>query len=157
MPSQFDDCYKAGARALEIYKLSTDCLMAHSIRAVERYLLEKYGFNTQIILAVENWMRADLGRVSVSSVAVENGGITYIYVQDDIGFNQQRFCIAHELYHVIWSIGSSEPSDHDHSKNTEGCCDCFANDLCLQHHRFYDDPKNIDKLKSIGDRTYRSS
>lgn len=156
MPSEFNDCHKAEARAKEIYKLSEDCLMAHSIRAVEKHLLEKYDFNTQIVVAIEDWLRTDLGRVSGCSVPASSGDVTYIYVQNDLEFNMQRFCIAHELYHVLWSVGSTEPGDHSRSVDAEELCDCFANDLCLQHRKFYEKIENVDRLKSIGERRFRS-
>src|ERR1700744_5696656 len=131
--TKFEDCYVAGGLAHQIYNTSFECLMAHSIRAVEKYLRDFHNFDTQIVLEPNKNVRDDTGRLSWCSVASNSGNITYIYFQEDADLekSRKRFCIAHELYHVIWSVGSSSSVPRD--KAVESTCDVFANDLCRMH------------------------
>jgi Zn-dependent peptidase ImmA (M78 family) len=79
-----------------------------------------------------------MGRLSWSSVAENKGDVTYIRYWNNRDFdkNHKRFCIAHELYHIIWSVGSS--SGVPRNAKTEYFCDAFANDLCSKHDKFYE-------------------
>jgi hypothetical protein len=140
---------EANSIAGEIYDLSTRALMAHSIRGVEQFLAKKYNFNTQVVLLFEPVFK-HFGRMSWCSVAANSGGLTFIAVDDnrDWDNNHRRFCVAHELYHVLWSIGSTRPPQRN--IRMEQICDQFANVLCQKHHEFNDNPANIAKLKFHG-------
>jgi hypothetical protein len=144
MASGFEDRAEVGNLAQRIYDTSTECLMAHSIRAVEKYLRDIYSFDTQIVLQPCEHVYADMGRLSWSSVAKNKGHITYIRFWDnkDLDKNHKRFCIAHELYHIVWSVGSS--SDVPRDRKTESICDTFANDLCFLHDKFYEAQAKIN-------------
>ncbi len=139
MKKEFERVAVAEQLAQHIYDTASGCLMAHSIRAVEKYLRETYNFDTQIVLQPCQHVFRDMGRLSWSSVAANRGHITYItYLDDkDLDKNHKRFCIAHELYHVIWSVGTS--SGVSRTTGTEQICDHFANDLCRKHDRFYEE------------------
>lgn len=150
MASDFADSETAGEFAKKIYEFSTNCLMAHSIRAVEQFLKQTYKFDTKIVLAEHAKVRSDTGRMSCCSVAQNNGDKTYILVQKDDNFerSRKRFCVAHELYHVIWSVASAQTSPR--TQMTESACDVFANDLCRLHDEFYADSANLAKLRFHG-------
>ncbi len=132
------DCDSAREVANEVYSLSEQCLMAHSIRAVEKYLLEKYAFPTQIILEISDNVVSDMDRLSWCSPAQNKGDKTFIFVDREWGDqDQRRFCVAHELYHIIWSVASVTPPDR--SRNGEEVCDIYANRLCELHNEFNTD------------------
>ena len=139
MATGFEAPATAERLAKSIYDISTECLMAHSIRSVERYLRETYKFDTQIVLKPSKTVFPDMGRLSWCSVAANSGDLTYIFFHDDPEWdrNRKRFCIAHELYHVIWSVGSA--ANVPRHKMTESLCDLFANDLCRHHDAFYEE------------------
>lgn len=120
--------------------------MAHSIRAVEQFLRDTYAFDTQIVLLDDKNVFKDTGRMSWCSVASNSGDPTYISVdaRSDWDNNHRRFCIAHELYHVIWSVGSAPQVPRTGA--VEMMCDHFANNLCNEHHKFYEDETNLKKL-----------
>lgn len=147
MATNFGDADVAGKLAHKAYQLSAECLMAHSIRAIEHYLRETYHFNTQIVLLASAEVLPDTGRMSWCSVAENSGDITYIFYHNDPEWNhsRKRFCVAHELYHVIWSVGTAAKVPR--SKLTESTCDVFANDLCRHHNQFYEDQA---KLQNVG-------
>jgi hypothetical protein len=130
--------------AQRIYDSSTECLMAHSIRAVERHLREVFQFNTQIVLTPCPDVFTDMGRLSWSSVASNSGHLTFIRYWDnkDLDKNHKRFCIAHELYHIIWSIATA--ADVPRTPEVEKMCDHFANELCRHHDKFYADQAKIN-------------
>jgi hypothetical protein len=146
MANNFGDATVAGELARKAYDLSTECLMAHSIRAVEKYLRDTYNFDTQIVLEASKEVLSDVGRMSWCSVAENSGDLTYIWFQYDPEWDRsrKRFCIAHELYHVIWSVGTA--SKVPRNKAVESTCDVFANDLCKFHDKFYDDQAKIQNL-----------
>jgi len=137
MPTNFEQPEEADRLAQRIDDISTDCFMAHAIRAAEKYLHETYGFDTQIILRPDRNILTDTGRISWSSVAQNSGHKTYIAFPADpnLDKNHKRFCIAHELYHVIWSIGSASGAVV-RNRGTEEICDMFANRLCFLHDKF---------------------
>ena len=154
---EFERAETAGEIAQKIYEVSTDCLMAHSIRGVERYLRETYGFDTAIVLVASKDVLTDTGRLSWCSVAANTGDPSYIYYQSENPNwekNKKRFCIAHELYHVIWGVGTANTIRRN-DRTAEELCDIFANDLCLKHDTFYADPANIASLRFNGVR-YRT-
>ena len=124
--------------------------MAHSVRAVEQFLRDTYRFDTQVVLVHDPNVFWDMGRMSWCSVAQNNGDLTYISVdaRQDWDHNRRRYCIAHELYHVIWSVGSA--SKVERTTRVESFCDLFANDLCSKHDSFYAKKENIDKLRFQG-------
>jgi hypothetical protein len=84
--------------------------------------------------------------MSWCSVAENSGDITYIWYQDDPEWDhsRKRFCIGHELYHVIWSVGTSAKVPR--SKLTESTCDVFANDLCKFHDLFYEEQAKVQNV-----------
>lgn len=141
--------------AERVYALSEECLMAHSIRAVERYLLETYRIHTPIVLKLHPQALTEFGRLSFCSVATATGFPTVIWVQSDADHNHRRFCIAHELYHVICAISSSSESV-PRSRYIEDVCDLFANELCRRHHEFHIKPETQARLRFDG-LPYRST
>lgn len=138
MPNEFRQSATAEKLAKQIFDGCTVCLMAHSIRATEKHLREVYKFDTQIVLQPCLDVLTDMGRLSWSSVAQNSGHLTYIRYWDNHEFenSRKRFCIAHELYHVIWSIASSSSVTRG-DKTAELACDHFANELCGMHDAFY--------------------
>jgi hypothetical protein len=147
MATNFAEDATAGEIAQKVYDLATDSLMAHSIRAVEEYLRQTYDFDTAIVLRRDNNVLSDTGRLSWCSVAANTGDPSYIFVQDtDVDRNwdhsRKRFCIAHELYHVMWAVGSSTSTPVRNAK-TESLCDVFANDLCMKHDAFYEEQAKV--------------
>lgn len=139
MANGFSSSGKAEELAQIIYDRAVGCLMAHSIRAVEKHLREQYEFDTQIVLDACPHVRSDTGRLSWCSVAQHSGHITYIRYWDDkdLGHNHKRFCVAHELYHIIWSVASSSAVPRE--VRSEQVCDHFANELCKKHDKFYEE------------------
>lgn len=162
MPTQklgFSEPDKAAELANEIYDLSKDCWMAHSIRAVEAYLQRRYNFYTRIILKRDTRTLAFYGRRSWCSPSKAHNGITFIYVDDspDLEKTWKRFCVAHELYHVIWSVADPASAirprtnaPNPQSRKFEIACDEFANALCKLHHEFYSNDQNIKEILFTG-------
>ena len=139
--ADFSSDTTASGIAKVIYDISTECLMAHSIRAIEHHLREQYDFTTTIVLCPSKYVLSDSGRLSWCSVALNTGDPTYIFYQDDpdLDKTRKRFCIAHELYHVIWSAENSDNGGAVVARDlrTESACDIFANSLCTLHDEFY--------------------
>lgn len=158
MAKTFNRAEDAGSLARTIYDAASSCLMAHSIRAVEKHLRLQYRFNTQIVLQPCKDVLLDMGRLSWSSVAENSGDLTYIFYHEDGpgNHNHKRFCIAHELYHVVRAVASTA-DEVPRDQLAEELCDIFANELCAQHDKFYaDQAKNGNAAIRFGGLPFRS-
>lgn len=147
----FSDITVSEVFAKEIYNGSTRALMAHSVRAVEVLLWDKFRFKTSVTIVEVNTL-THFGRLSACSVAKNSGdkSVIFIYNDPEYDFSRKRFCIAHELYHILCSAGSANNSGPRRDTNHERLCDHFANDLCRFHDDFYAAPKNISRLRFHG-------
>ena len=135
----------------EVYAISRDCLMAHSIRAVEFYVSHKLQKPHHIILMED--AQDFVLKKSWCAPGIPVSHTSRIWVDPSLPHDEKRFCIAHELYHIVLSVS---PLDEALLEATAKECgvhpkvyiehlsDKFARDLCNQHHGFYCDPKNID-------------
>ena len=122
-----------------IYNLSEQCLMAHTLRAVELHITREYNKNEfPIILVVEDGV---IKRWNSKSWTFVTADCAYIWIEQELSRDQKRVCIAHEAYHVLEFF---RPVKSDKSR-IEDICDQFANDLCRKHDLFYRDP---DKVKT---------
>jgi hypothetical protein len=138
------------ASAQEIYGLSKDCLMAHSIRAVELYVSQKLSHKHHIVLI--GGPRSVVSP-NKNSWCLPGKPTSRIWVDDTLIHDEKRFCIAHELYHVILEVSPLDDAkleavakEHAITKDefVEQLCDVFARDLCAEHDKFYRNPANID-------------
>lgn len=135
--------------AAEIYALSEQCLMSHSIRAVEKYIEEK----------LENPIYRQPHRIRVliaqpqryfhkRAIAFIHVGRSEILVDSEanIGFEQQRLAIAHELGHILFAKGKHGKNRIVRDRDTESACGIFEKDLCRRHNEFYKKEANIKRL-----------
>lgn len=159
---EFGDADVAREIAGSVFDHSTECLMAHSIRAVERYLGSfKYRVHVSLNVLGTEKMRSLFPRdkegldylqsgCSVPRVLVRNPSKfqrAIIWVNGDGGHNNTRLRIAHELYHVVWSVMGIGETKTKRSREAEEVCDIFARTLCKKHDQFYEKPENIGKLR----------
>ena len=136
--------------ASQIYQLSEQCLMAHSIRSVQSFL-EKNGKGRHWITITVGKPKRYLGR---RAIAIINPDDTEIVVAEDIGFEHQRLGIAHELAHLLmaklapFSEVKQEVTEAGVTPKAliESACSIFEKDLCKRHHEFYSNEANRMKL-----------
>jgi hypothetical protein len=127
--------------ANDVYTLSEKCLMAHSIRAVEEYIEKGLGDSQvmrpphRIKIRLCNSQKY-LGRRALAAIDKVKG-TTEIQVDKDIGFEQQRLAIAHELAHVLFAIFIGDGKFISFDTVTESACKLFEEILCVHHDRFY--------------------
>jgi hypothetical protein len=128
-----------------LYNLSEQCLMAHTLRAVEMYIRNEYKkLIFPIVLQVEKGVRARFrGSKSWTIVTDYNA---YISVDEELSHDQKRVCIAHECFHILEFFRPTKSN----RERIEEICDIFANKLCEKHHQFYSEPANIEKCKFHG-------
>ena len=141
---------RAHILAGQIYHRSEQCLMAHSIRAVQSFL-EENGKGRHWITITIGKPKRYLGR---RAIAIINPDDTEIVVAEDIGFENQRLGIAHELAHLL--MAKLAPFDEVKQEVREagvtaraiieGACSIFEKDLCMRHHGFYANAENRMKL-----------
>lgn len=122
---------------------------AHSIRAVECFLAATYRVQTPILLRQSTPLQ-EYGRLSYCSVSTITGFPSVIWVQKDADHNTKRFCIAHELYHVLMAVASSSSETIERTRLVEDCCDLFANTLCQKHDDYHRHPDTPAKLRFEG-------
>src|SRR5581483_9223424 len=84
--------------AKEVYDTSTNCLMAHSIRAVQEFLIKHQKGRHWISIEMSQ-SKKYLGK---RAIAVIRPNDTDILVADGIGLENQRRGIAHELGHLLF-------------------------------------------------------
>jgi hypothetical protein len=141
----------------EIYTLSTQCLMAHSVRAVEHYLEHRIDNldhrRPHRINITESTPMFYLGKRAVAYIFV---GRTEIKVDKDLGFEEKRMAIAHELGHVLFAKSNFGNNTIAVDRDTEDSCKIFEKALCKHHHDFYCDPNNISRIKfpSLDEKSY---
>jgi hypothetical protein len=120
-----------------IYNLSEQCLMAHTLRAVEWHITREYNKDEfSIILVVEGGVQ---NRWHSKSWSFPTSTCAYIWVDETLDRDQKRVCIAHEAYHILEymrPVKSNPP-------RLEDVCDHFANNLCKQHDAFYKNPAKV--------------
>jgi len=132
--------------AQEIYELCSQCLMAHSIRAVE-LVVQKRVLNYTVIIRLGSHVQEMAGKRALVDI---DFGRSVIYVEKAITFDEQRMAVAHELGHILLAFHMHKPGDKLSrlpGKMANDAAGVFEHDLCLKHHRFYCDPANIEKLK----------
>lgn len=135
--------------AREIYDLSERCLMAHSIRAVERYIEE----------TLDNALYRQPHRIKVIEAKplmyFRKRAIAFIHVgwsdilvdsEANIGFEQQRLAIAHELAHILFAKCKHGTNRIVRDVETESACAIFEKELCRLHSNFYKDERNVKRL-----------
>lgn len=134
----------AHAYAKEVYDLSESCLMAHSIRAIQRHLEEK-GKGQHWISLTHTKAGQFLHR---RAFAIIKPQYTDIVVNSTVEREQQRRGIAHELAHLIFVKlrDSVPPLPGRINPIIESACDIFEKDLCKMHHDFYSKEENLKKL-----------
>jgi hypothetical protein len=134
----------AHAYAKKVYELSESCLMAHSIRSVQRYL-EENGKGRHWISLTPTKSGQLLPRRAFAIIQPQQ---TDIIVNLTVEPEHQRRGIAHELGHLLFvkffhqrppSLGRIDPI-------TESACNVFEKDLCKRHHIFYSLEANLKKL-----------
>jgi len=142
---------EAIALAKIIYNYSQDCLMAHSIRAFQQHILEKYHAHYDIVILKRKGLFTITGKKSTLNFF--STGV-FVLVDADEPHDQQRACIAHEIYHLILAakyISGNDDDQHKLMKKLPSCrevediCDVFANDLCTLHHKFYESDEAVKK------------
>jgi hypothetical protein len=145
MSAKGDQAHKWAA---EIYDLSTKCLMAHSIRAVERYIEEFLGSSefrlAHRIKVTESNPMFYMGKRAIAYISV---GRTEIKVDAELGFEAKRLAIAHELGHILFAKSRDGDNLIVRNQDTESSCGIFEKQLCKRHHLFYSDPDNITHIK----------
>lgn len=128
--------------AKEIYEQSKRALMAHSVRAVKEHLRAKHRINHYTIVIRQ--LTGIQSRYARNSWVVFGQRNATILVDQSLEHDETRVCIAHELFHVLYSF---ERSTADPKRNRgrlmEDACDVFANELCELHNAFYQDGETI--------------
>ena len=120
-----------------IYNLSEQCLMAHTLRAVEWHITREYNKNVfPIVLTVEEGV---IDRWHSKSWTVVTADFAHIFIEHELSRDQKRVCIAHEAYHVLEFF---RPVKSDRNR-IEDICDQFANELCRKHDQFYRNPEKV--------------
>jgi hypothetical protein len=137
-PLGFEESIEAAQNlAAVIYNLSEQCLMAHTIRAVEWYVTREYQKpRYSIVLQVEAGVNKRWGAKSWALLRPESA---VILIDEDLSRDQKRVCVAHECYHVLEQFRLRKSDQH----RIEDICDQFANDLCKKHDKFYRDDAKI--------------
>lgn len=134
--------------AEEVYNLSKQCLMAHSVRAVEYYIEHKLD-NAELrlphkIKVTESSPLMYLGKRAIVYISAVK---TEIQVDKDLGFENKRMAIAHELGHILFAKCKGGNNKISKDLDTESACQIFERHLCTLHHQFYKDPLNIARIK----------
>jgi len=134
---------KARKWAADVYALSLDCLMAHTLRAAEQYIERTTGLPHRIKIKKS----AYLGRRALAFIDVPIGGSLILY-NTDIGFEDQRKAIAHEVCHILFEKdnGAVRGNNRIFDPETESACGIFEKDLCKKHSDFYKNEANVKRL-----------
>lgn len=139
------DRFQAEATALNavelIYNLSEQCLMAHTIRAIETHVCREYRKpHYPIILHVDRGVQSRWGS---KSWAIVTATVAHVQVEANLSRDQQRVCIAHECYHILEFFRPTKTKKAD----KEDFCDLFANKLCEKHNSFYNNHEKVSGCK----------
>ena len=129
----------AHSAAKDIFDLSSECLMAHSVRAVEEHLAR---LGRQMFAIRVRTRRNFAAKAQSPALAYIFSSRADIVVDADIGKEWQRRAIAHELGHIVIAF-----EEHKHNGKlkrradalVEGACSIFEQDLCARHHKFNSD------------------
>lgn len=125
--------------------------MAHSIRAVQKYLELNGNGRHWITIKIAPTNRYLRRR----AIAVISPDETDIIVANDIGFEQQRLAIAHELAHLLivklgppasQAAAEAKEASVSFKEVVESACGIFEKDLCKRHHIFYSTEANRNRL-----------
>lgn len=128
----------AHSKAEEIFNLSTECLMSHSVRAVEEYFFRR-GRSFSIRIQIRKNFAA---KAQSQALAYIFHNMAKIVVDEDIGKEFQRRSIAHELGHIVVAFEellTTGKLSRRADKYAEDACTIFEKDLCARHHRFNSD------------------
>ncbi len=144
--------------ANHIYKKTTNSLMAHSIKAVENFILEErevYSMdkNKNTIKAFPvpiSIIKTDrITRKASLKLEFTKKNIllrAVIFIKKSLSHNETRVLIAHELAHLLLDGLHSKTPGFFQIENVskEADCDEFAEVLCQLHHKFYENRSNIE-------------
>lgn len=140
--------------AIGIFRGSKSSLMAHTIRAVEKLFLENDVALDVLIERDEHGRRIKGNVVSVLNTRFFAGVpiprvTANICIHNHATRNLARYCIAHEIYHLILEFRGYLKSGREiwpnlaqpvvdgngktKKEKMEDECDCFAQRLCLEH------------------------
>ena len=143
---------KARLFAKAVYQQSEQCLMAHSIRAVQAFLEAKGKGRHWISIKIAPTKRF----LAKRAIAVITPDQTEIVVAGDITFEEQRLAIAHELSHLLFvkfgpgnfdAVRKEASDNHVTVKQLiESSCQVFEKELCKRHHLFYKNEANRTRL-----------
>jgi len=140
----------AHEKALEIFLASQECLMAHSIRAVEKHIQQCRFTPASVGYSIRLFVRKRFAaEVRTQAKAFIQEHRADIVVDADIGIEYQRRAIAHELGHILLAMyryRQGETLARQSSQLIEDACDIFERDLCKRHHNYYCDPANDHKF-----------
>lgn len=143
-----ENAHKLGDSAHEyahqVYELSKTCLMAHSIRAVQKHLEDSGKGRHWISLTPTKG-----GYLPRRAFAMIRPQETDIIVNTTVGLEHQRRGIAHELAHLLFvKLHNSHPPSLGRVETvTEEACITFEKDLCKNHHEFYSKQENLNNLR----------
>src|ERR1035437_4222580 len=94
--------------AQQIYELCAQCLMAHSVRAVELVVQQRV-LNYTVIIRIGSHVKEIAGKDALVDI---DFGRSVIYVESAITFDEKRMAIAHELGHILLAFHSHNPGDN---------------------------------------------
>jgi hypothetical protein len=140
--------------ANEIYAISENALMAHTIRAAKHcFFRKRLGLDIQIEPVEDDFIEGN----SISALfsryfahAINHRLVkAKIYIRNDASRPLARFCIAHEIYHLLIQFEKFDPvfgvwpGGYLLNREEEDACDAFAWHLCRQHNDFYWDQEKL--------------
>ena len=128
----------AHAKAEVIFDLSAECLMAHSVRAVEEYF-SRLGRSFSIRIQVRKNFAAKAQSQALAYIFHDRARIV---VDEDIGKEYQRRSIAHELGLIMVAFEEQLTTgklSRRADRYAEDACSIFEKDLCARHHKFNSD------------------
>lgn len=141
--------------AEEIYQISEKSLMAHTIRAVkQRFMRKQLGVDIQIEPDKDGVLEGRavsslFTRHLISPKIIK----AKILIRPDASRALARFCIAHEVYHLLILLDkynptySAWPADSQMDRLEEDACDAFAWHLCFKHNNFYWDDEKLKRCR----------
>jgi Zn-dependent peptidase ImmA (M78 family) len=133
----------ASASAEEIFKISRQCLMAHSTRAVEAYVSKRYNLGRySIVIHIRDGYAAKAQSFAKGIIFPDTCSV---FIDSSLSKESQRKAIAHELGHVILAFENRQKSgklERALGRLAEDGCKIFEEELCARHHKFNKDDKN---------------
>lgn len=144
--------------AITLFKESLTSLMAHTIRALFNHYYKK-GIAIDVIIIADtansilplsptaNATTMLRTHLTPASSPREKARVTaWIYIHKDASRHLARFCIAHEIYHLVLELeayikgGRVNWSQIPVDPSIEDKCNVFARRICGFHDKFNKDP-----------------